>query len=77
VPLAVARPLDADDVSAAVRWAVANEAALRVKSGGHSYAEYSTVAGGIVLDLRNIKQLRIESDGATATVVAGAPLIDV
>jgi FAD/FMN-containing dehydrogenase len=77
VPRAVARPLDTADVSGAVRWAVANGVPLRARSGGHSYAGYSTIAGGVVLDLRTIKHVSISSDGSAATVGAGAQLIDV
>ena len=75
VPAAVAFPRDADDVSAAVRWAVAHGVALRARSGGHSYAGYSTVNDGLVLDLRNLDTIRV--DRGQATIGAGAQLIDV
>jgi FAD/FMN-containing dehydrogenase len=76
-PSAVARPLDSNDVSAAIKWAVANGVQVRARSGGHSYAGYSVVSNGVVLDLRNIKGVNINRGGGTANIGAGAQLIDV
>ncbi len=77
LPRAVARPLDARDVSGAVRWAVGHDVPLRARSGGHSYAGYSTITGGVMLDLRNLRQITVNRRAGTATVGAGAQLIDV
>jgi FAD/FMN-containing dehydrogenase len=77
VPRAVARPLDAVDVLAAVRWGLARGVALRPRSGGHSYAGYSTLSDGIVLDLRRLNSISVDRAAGTATVGAGAQLIDV
>lgn len=76
-PQAVGRPLDADDVRAAVGWAVAHEVPLVARSGGHSYAGYSTVSGGVVLDLRLMRSIRVDRGAGTATIGAGAQLVDV
>src|SRR5205823_464104 len=46
-------------------------------SGGHSYAGYSTVHDGVVLDLRHLRSIRGSRSSSTATVGAGAQLIDV
>ena len=78
LPAAVARPLDAADVRGAVRWLLAHDTPLRARSGGHSYAGYSTLSGG-----RRARpaQSRPGSPSTTAqrtaTVGAGAQLIDV
>lgn len=77
LPDLVARPLDATDVQAAVRWGVANRVPLRARSGGHSYAGYSTLYGGMVLDLRNMRAISVNTGARTATIGAGAQLIDV
>jgi FAD/FMN-containing dehydrogenase len=77
LPDAVARPLDASDVRAAVRWAVARGVRVRARSGGHSYAGYSTLRDGVVLDLRLLKGISVDRRARTATVGAGAQLIDV
>jgi hypothetical protein len=77
VPLAVARPLDALDVRGAVRWAVAHDVRVAARSGGHSYGGYSTVQDGLVLDLRQMRGIHVDRRAQTATVGAGAQLIDV
>jgi FAD/FMN-containing dehydrogenase len=76
-PRAVARPLDAKDVQGAVRWAVAHNVPLRARSGGHSYAGYSTLNDGVVLDLRKLNAISVDKRTGIATVGAGAQLIDV
>lgn len=77
LPRAIARPLDVNDVGAAVRWAVTNGVRLVARSGGHSYAGYSTIANGVVLDLREIRSVRVDRMARTATVGPGAQIIDV
>jgi FAD/FMN-containing dehydrogenase len=76
-PTAVARPLDTNDVSAAVKWCVAKGVPLRARSGGHSYAGYSVLSNGVVLDLRNIRNVSVDRSAGTATIGVGAQLIDV
>jgi FAD/FMN-containing dehydrogenase len=77
LPRLVARPLDTADVAAAVRWAVARDVALRARSGGHSYAGYSTLPDGLVLDLRKLGAVAVDRSSGIATIGAGAPLINV
>jgi FAD/FMN-containing dehydrogenase len=77
LPSLVARPLDVADVRAAVNWAVSRDMALRARSGGHSYAGFSTLSGGIVLDLRHLQGIDINRREGTVTVGAGSQLIDV
>jgi FAD/FMN-containing dehydrogenase len=77
LPSLVARPLDTADVQAAVRWAAAKDMAVRARSGGHSYAGYSTLPKGIVLDLRNVRSVEVDHGAGTASIGAGAQLIDV
>jgi hypothetical protein len=74
-PAAVARCTSVADVQRCL--AVARDAGLPVaaRSGGHSYAGYSTPDGGLVLDLRPMADVRI--DGGTAVVGAGARLMEV
>ncbi len=75
-PFAVARPINGPDVQAAVRWCVANNVPMRARGGGHSYAGYSTLIGGVVLDLRRLSGISIDRRSGTATVGAGVQLID-
>ena len=77
LPSLVARPVDGADVRTAVKWAVAQGVPLRARSGGHSYAGYSTLSGGMVLDLRNLRGISVDLRAGLATIGAGAQLIDV
>jgi FAD binding domain-containing protein/berberine-like enzyme len=77
LPSVIARPLDAADVRRAVNWGVAHRVPLRPRSGGHSYAGYSTLSDGMVLDLRNINGIHVDTHKRTATIGAGTQLIDV
>jgi FAD/FMN-containing dehydrogenase len=77
LPHWVARPIDAADVRGAVRWAVAHGVPLRARSGGHSYAGYSTLSGGAVLDLRKMNSVRVDRAHGIARIGPGAQLIDV
>jgi hypothetical protein len=77
LPTWVARPIDSADVRKAVSWGVANQVPLRARSGGHSYAGYSTLSGGVVLDLRNMRGITVDVHARKATIGAGAQLVDV
>jgi hypothetical protein len=77
LPQAVGRAVDTRDVQSAVRWAVARRVPLRARSGGHSYAGYSNLSNGVVIDLRNLNSIRVNRRAGTATVGAGAQLINV
>jgi FAD/FMN-containing dehydrogenase len=76
-PSAVARLTDAADVQHAVRAMVQRGTPVRARSGGHSYAGYSTLADGVVLDLSAMNSITVDRRSGTATVGAGAQLIDV
>ena len=73
-PLAVVKPRGVADVQAVVRWAQRRGVAVIPRSGGHSYAGYST-GTGVVLDLSAFRGIRVES--GKAIVGAGSRLIDV
>ena len=74
-PEAVVQPRDTRDVQAVVRWADRYKVRLTARSGGHSYAGYSTIANGVVVDLSRISGVRVSN--GKATVGPGAQLIDV
>ncbi len=77
LPTAVARPVDSVDVRDAIRFTVVRGVPMRARSGGHSYAGYSTLSTGVVLDLRELSAITVNTSARTATVGAGAQLIDV
>jgi FAD/FMN-containing dehydrogenase len=77
VPIAVARPVDARDVRDAIRFTFAHGIRVRARSGGHSYAGYSTLSDGVVLDLRRLSWVNVDQSRRLVTIGAGSQLIDV
>src|ERR1700679_175322 len=77
LPDAVARPVDLTDVRDAIRFCTEHSVDVRARSGGHSYAGYSTASRGVVLDLRGLDRITVDQSSGTAIVGAGAQLIDV
>lgn len=71
-PTAIVRVADADDVAAAISFACRNDLDIAVRSGGHSLAGHSSGDGTLVIDLRDMKAIHIESD--LGLVWAGAGL---
>ena len=74
-PDAVVHVESSADVAAAVRWADRFDVRVVARSGGHSYAGYSSTGDGVVLDLSKLRGVRVA--GGRATVGPGAQLIDV
>ena len=75
-PLAVAYCESSRDVSRAIRWAEANGVHISPRSGGHSYAGYST-GRGLVIDVSRLNNVSVNAAGTEAGVGAGCRLIDV
>ncbi len=74
-PRAILQPLDAADVAAAIRWADSHNVSIAARSGGHSYAGYSTPHNGLLVDLRRMRGVGMS--GGQLRVGAGAQMIDV
>src|SRR5918997_1661147 len=70
-PALIVRVADATDVSHVVSLARVRGLNLAVRSGGHSLAGHSTTDGGIVLDLRDMKNLEIDVEERTAWAETG------
>ena len=66
-----------DDIVAAVRYAVDTGDQIAVRSGGHSVAGHSTTDGGIVIDLTQMRGVRVDAEARIAYVDAGATWGDV
>jgi FAD/FMN-containing dehydrogenase len=71
-PQAIALVESAFDVQRCVQWATRTGVPLVARSGGHSYAGYST-SPGLIVDLSHMNQITDNGDGS-ASVAAGAPL---
>jgi FAD/FMN-containing dehydrogenase len=76
-PLAVLRAAGAADVRQAILWARRHGIRIRARSGGHSYAGYSTVEDGLVIDLSALDGIVVNRQARRATIGAGALLIDI
>jgi FAD/FMN-containing dehydrogenase len=73
-PLAVAYCESAEDVARCIRWARRHDVRPAARSGGHSYGGYSSVGGGLVVDVSRLRAVTVAADGRTATIGAGAQL---
>jgi FAD/FMN-containing dehydrogenase len=67
----ITRPVDASDVAHIVTFARASGVPLAIRSGGHSGVGHSTVEGGILLDLRDLRALDVDPQGGTAWADTG------
>jgi FAD/FMN-containing dehydrogenase len=76
-PDAVVEPLDSRDVQAVLRWADRHDVRIAARSGGHSYAGYSTLGEGVVVDLRRLDGIRVDRGAGRASAGAGAHAIAV
>lgn len=73
-PALVARCTGVADVLAAVRFARDRGLLTAVRSGGHSFPGLSTCDGGIVIDLRPMRGIRVDPASSTARAQAGTLL---
>jgi FAD/FMN-containing dehydrogenase len=76
-PAAIVRVADAADVGAAILAARDLGLEIAVRSGGHSAAGHSSSDGGVVIDLRELKDLEIDVEDRTAWAGAGLTAIEV
>jgi FAD/FMN-containing dehydrogenase len=75
-PAAIAYCATAADVQRCVAYARAHGVQLAARSGGHSYAGYSSCPG-LVVDVSSLNRVSVEPGMRLATVGAGAQLIDI
>ena len=73
-PALVARCTGVADVLASVRFARGQNLLTAVRSGGHSFPGLSTCDGGMVIDLRPMRGIRVDPVKRTARVQAGVLL---
>jgi len=70
-PAVILRPAGTADVIRAVGLARLSGLPLAVRSGGHSLAGFSSADGGIVIDLRGMKGIRVDPRNRTVRAQAG------
>jgi FAD/FMN-containing dehydrogenase len=71
-PALIAQCATPDDVSAVLGFAASSNHELAVRAGGHSVAGMSSVAGGVVIDVRPMNRVVIDPADRRAQVGAGA-----
>jgi FAD/FMN-containing dehydrogenase len=76
-PALIVRPVDVADVIAAVNFAREHELALAVRGGGHNGPGLGTCDDGLVIDLSDMKGIRIDPIECTARVEGGCTWGDV
>ena len=70
-PLAVVRPVDAQDVAAALAVLVGEGAPFALRGGGHHPSAWAGGDGAFVLDMRAMDAIEVDPDGRAATAQAG------
>jgi FAD/FMN-containing dehydrogenase len=75
-PLAVVYCAKVADVQQTIAWAKKHGIRIAPRGGGHSYGGYSSVPGGVIVDVSRLKHVSVPAAGK-AHVGAGAKLIDV
>lgn len=71
-PAVVTRPLDVKDVLAAIEFAREHELPVSVRGGGHGVAGLCIGDGSVVVDLRLMREVRVDAETLTATCGGGA-----
>jgi FAD/FMN-containing dehydrogenase len=71
-PTLVTRPLDVDDVVAAVSFATAADLPIAVRGGGHGVAGHCVGDGSLVVDLRLMRYVTVDPEARTVTCGGGA-----
>jgi FAD/FMN-containing dehydrogenase len=70
-PSLIARPASSRDVAAVLRLALERDMPFAVRAGGHSLAGFSAIDDGLLIDLRALKRIDIDTGARRARVGAG------
>ena len=76
-PALIVRAVDAGDVMAAVRYGRENGLLTAIRGGGHNGAGLGTCDGGLVIDLSQMKGVRVDPAARSVRVAAGSVWGDV
>jgi hypothetical protein len=70
-PALIAHCSGVADVIAAVRFGAANDLPIAVRGGGHAVTGHAVCDGGIVIDMRGMKGMRVDPEAKTVWAQAG------
>ena len=76
-PAVIARPVDVGDVVAALAFGREQALPIAIRGGGHHGAGFGTVDDGLVIDLGQMRGIRVDPIARTVRIEAGATLADV
>src|SRR5919107_4020163 len=71
-PLIIVFCQNVQDVVNAVSWCREHDIAFRARSGGHALEGWSSLDGGVVIDVSDMNQIHIDERAEVATVQTGA-----
>ncbi len=71
LPQGIARCAGDEDVATAIGWSRENQIPLTTRSGGHSYAGYSTTTG-LMIDMKLMQRIDFDDASGIITVAGGA-----
>lgn len=70
-PAVIARCASTEDVARSVEFARKHDLAVSVRSGGHDQGGFSTNDGGVVIDLRDLREIHVDRGQRTALAGGG------
>jgi hypothetical protein len=70
-PVLIARCAGADDVVEAVRFARERDLLVSVKGGGHAVAGHAVCDGGLMIDLSQMKSVRVDPEARSVRAAGG------
>ncbi|OMC80977.1 MULTISPECIES: FAD-binding oxidoreductase [unclassified Viridibacillus] len=62
------------DVLNALRWVRENNEPFRIRSGRHSYENFSLINNGLIIDVSEMNKIKVDQEAMTAKIAAGADL---
>jgi hypothetical protein len=72
-PLVIVFCQNADDVVNAITWSRQHDVAFRARGGRHALEGWSSVDGGVIIDVSDMQDIDLDADAQLATVQTGLP----